>query len=642
MKSKHRISSVSQEVILEENDDVKELMNSPPTKLRTASSAGSQQTSKMPSVEVSKIYSDCVKLSTEDKITSKNAWQLSLVDYIEDVISSTVNSGDFNIASATLDASVKIYSHRVDSVHNQTCKLLSGLSRSKSGYDENGEDESDDDANEKSKPGASHSDDEEGGESQRPKKRAKMSFTDTLEESFGALNLKKVESSFDVDPLFARMSKMFDAAGAHGMLLVNLPMTHSGTVMFDSSTLFFDRNPNFASTGDFHGSQNVAVRHPKMSTASRDEDDAAVEDPRSSDSKSPVFAPSTAHGGSDSVITGVDTEPKLIAAPEFGFEDDVASVASDHEDNEEAVVGMNDDRDGRGQSYGDEELGFGASGDSVPADNAGSAEDPMNVVFSFMGSKSDQHWKFRRSQRAAAQRGEREGMEAPKTDVPKPKKLKKKYCIDFSVSVSQAELQKMFSQPRSAKTLLASFAEELLLLPEKSDFEDESLTRLFLKPKLSLHSRQQLSVQGGSHGAIALEDEGSDVDAEGFGMDDDFAVPASASSFSSPLQNEEPQSDLPLKDMDAVDDSLVPVPESVQVESVTFDTTARVVDVKSLKEKIWKSVSKKEDLLFSDLPQTSFSPNESIALRFICLLHLANEHGLRLEGVGMEDIQVHR
>jgi condensin complex subunit 2 len=73
---------------------------------------------------------------TIQKINQKNTWSLKLIDYIDDVIahqeqqnSDSVVGTNFQVVSCTLDASVKIYSHRVDSVHTAAYQMLGGLAR---------------------------------------------------------------------------------------------------------------------------------------------------------------------------------------------------------------------------------------------------------------------------------------------------------------------------------------------------------------------------------------------------------------------------------------------------------------------------------------------------------------------------------
>jgi len=48
---------------------------------------------------------------------------------VQQTTNGDVSMTNFQVASCTLDASVKIYSCRVDSVHNETFKVLGGLSR---------------------------------------------------------------------------------------------------------------------------------------------------------------------------------------------------------------------------------------------------------------------------------------------------------------------------------------------------------------------------------------------------------------------------------------------------------------------------------------------------------------------------------
>ena len=75
------------------------------------------------------LYGDCIKLANENKITQKNAWTMNLLDHIRGLTGSGSET-DFVTAGCTLDAAGKIYSCRVDSVHNETFRVCTGLSRS--------------------------------------------------------------------------------------------------------------------------------------------------------------------------------------------------------------------------------------------------------------------------------------------------------------------------------------------------------------------------------------------------------------------------------------------------------------------------------------------------------------------------------
>ncbi|XLR14255.1 hypothetical protein S83_042193, partial [Arachis hypogaea] len=61
-------------------------------------------------------------------INQKNTWELNLIDHITDIIKAGEEDGyvetNFQKASCTLEAGVKIYSLRVDSVHSEAYKVL--------------------------------------------------------------------------------------------------------------------------------------------------------------------------------------------------------------------------------------------------------------------------------------------------------------------------------------------------------------------------------------------------------------------------------------------------------------------------------------------------------------------------------------
>lgn len=106
-------------------------------------------------------FEEWMKMATDNKINAANSWNFALIDYFHDM--SLLKEGDgvnFQKASCTLDGCVKIYTSRVDSVANETGKLLSGLADSGGGKkgkgdregggdgDDNGDGESGDDADE--------------------------------------------------------------------------------------------------------------------------------------------------------------------------------------------------------------------------------------------------------------------------------------------------------------------------------------------------------------------------------------------------------------------------------------------------------------------------------------------------------------
>ncbi len=116
-------------------------------------------------------------------------------------------------ASCTLDASVKIYSNRVDDTYTSSHRILESLSR-------NGTSNNPADADE-------DNDVEEGDNTEGPRKRGtktstRLNIATTIERNVSALNAVKLENDVAVDPMFHKISKAFDEGGAKGMLMNNL------------------------------------------------------------------------------------------------------------------------------------------------------------------------------------------------------------------------------------------------------------------------------------------------------------------------------------------------------------------------------------------------------------------------------------
>ncbi|KAK9938616.1 hypothetical protein M0R45_015342 [Rubus argutus] len=178
--------------------------------------------------QVVELFQRCIKLASENKINQKNSWELKLIDHLSDIIK--VEAGNdsetnFQKASCTLEAGVKIYSVRVDSVHAEAYKVLGRINRA--GLEDDQETIMED------------GNVNDGQDKSRCKKEPerKISPLSTLEASFEALNLKKFDVAFVVDPLYHQTSAQFDEGGAKGLLLNNLGIYGGCQVLFDSSEI---------------------------------------------------------------------------------------------------------------------------------------------------------------------------------------------------------------------------------------------------------------------------------------------------------------------------------------------------------------------------------------------------------------------
>jgi len=195
-------------------------------------------------------------MNAENKINAGNSWGLKLIENMDKFIEEDGNEAggeanneksareefkaarkmkskdekgrvNFTKASCTLDASVKIYSYRVDDVHLSSYRVLANLNRT--------DNKKDSQANNGGLDGDGVG--EEGGVGAKAVKRrtGPKGPTETLESNMANINMSKLDSAYDIDPLFHKMSKSFDEGGAKGLLLGNLGVSQHGChIVFDS------------------------------------------------------------------------------------------------------------------------------------------------------------------------------------------------------------------------------------------------------------------------------------------------------------------------------------------------------------------------------------------------------------------------
>jgi len=200
--------------------------------------------------QLTEIYNRAVRLNAENRINGQNTWGLNLIDNMERILHSKEDEGNddgaasktgndsastgnrkigkndvnFTKASCTLDASIKIYSYRVDDVHLSSYKVLANMNRTTSSSSKNKNNDDDPSKSSSSK----HSKDSSNNSALLQGGEHTLSPPSTL-------NINGLDLTYDVDPLFHKMSKSFDEGGARGLLLNNLSVgRHGCSIQFDS------------------------------------------------------------------------------------------------------------------------------------------------------------------------------------------------------------------------------------------------------------------------------------------------------------------------------------------------------------------------------------------------------------------------
>jgi len=183
------------------------------------------------------LYTETLQLNNENKISSKNAFELKLIDHMDKICDTFMSGGKvrvgddgtsrlsvggggpgesaeehrFHEASCTIEASAKIYACRVDVVHNNTYKVLGGLSMNE--FEDEGA------VGEDGKPGNS--------------KRRRIVGVNTLEKNEANITQTHIDADEQNDPMFRRMAQAFDAGGAKGLLLSHLPIAEDLSLTFN-------------------------------------------------------------------------------------------------------------------------------------------------------------------------------------------------------------------------------------------------------------------------------------------------------------------------------------------------------------------------------------------------------------------------
>ncbi|GFY99154.1 hypothetical protein Acr_13g0005550 [Actinidia rufa] len=586
--------------------------------------------------QILELFQNCIKLASENKINQKNTWDLGLIDHLCDIIKVEEEDDvetNFQKASCTLEAGVKIYSMRVDSVHSEAYKVLGGINRV---GQENELDNVGEDANENSG--------QQEGNSKKEQER-KVSPLSTLESSFEALNVKKFDVAFAVDPLYHQTSAQFDEGGAKGLLLNNLGVYGTCRVFFDSlevpgKCLSSINHQDKLDTIDISFAKEYIERM-VLNMHKKDEISPTLSDivdQFNKNSRRPSDTFSSGQKPAEQVYE--DCNNSNNAELDGDAFDNCGSWAFDHDDQASVVGDDSYAGDPILPSHHQENEQF----DFHEPDVDSGFEKVDGYLFLSLGFTSKQnawagpdHWKYRKvkgSQDAPAENG------SPlTTKKPRNKKLAE-VDVDFSKALED-EMSDIFAPPKNPKSLLlpANRAPCSNTLPEDCHYQPEDLVKLFLLPNVMCLGRrgrkssEEWSQQRDDYGPLPTWDD--------------------ENVFGGPFDDGDVHSD--------VEDSntLVSQPRQVNKIEVQYDKASKQVDVQALKETLWDhireftqmSVQGQEEAVSFKHVLASF-PRECMAaatlqdlsphLCFICLLHLANEHGLSVRGcANLDDLTIH-
>ncbi|XP_036608055.1 condensin complex subunit 2 isoform X2 [Trichosurus vulpecula] len=589
---------------------------------------------KFTNTQIADHYSTCIKLSTENKITTKNAFGLHLIDFMTEILQEKDSEvTNFKVAAGTLDASTKIYAVRVDAVHADVYRVLGGLG--------------------KSAPSAEGADSQEadGGPAapgtikkvQKPKKKHQGK---TIEQNLNNINVSEADRKYEIDPMFQKTAASFDECSTAGVFLSSLHCSdYRSELLFHSDV----RPLSTAEPLEFPALGSVEVADLKSALLQ------CVEERQ--------ICPSLAEFQFSKWDNDALTESLSVLVDKFKKSDQVFDINSEIEDsdNEEcAGVPVEDDFDAdiHDQTAGGDRE-FRSCQKSSEFQN--SRQEVISLgdgdigtmclhlsmkpgEYSYFSPRTmsmwagPDHWRFKPHRK-----------QDPNSQQEKKKKTTKKvFEINFEEEMDfNAHFRKTRAATTLAKSTLDNQSKKATTLPSDFHYEIENIVQLNLKPGNKL--RKMASQSASSEQDDEIEEY-------------DYNNPNDTSEFCPAVPDNENDADENGLDNPIYGElKLVAEPQKVNKIEIHYAKTAKKMDMKRLKQSMWnlltdgqekEAVAENEtepkgnlnmvpdEKIFSDLTKDLLknlpplmAQNLSVPLAFACLLHLANEKNLTLKVV---------
>nr|XP_033803511.1 condensin complex subunit 2 [Geotrypetes seraphini]XP_033803512.1 condensin complex subunit 2 [Geotrypetes seraphini] len=611
---------------------------------------------KLNNIQIADHYSTCIKLSTENKITTKNAFGLHLIDYMTEILKQKDSElTNFKVAAGTLDASTKIYAVRVDAVHADVYRVLGGLGKD-------------------SQPAASELQDSKDPDSsgdpentKKVKKKQKCSYK-TIEQNLNNINRSENNSKSEIDPMFQKTAAAFDESRTVGVFLSTMhcndyynellfdfdviplssskpkdpptPVLLEVTDVKDALLKCAEKRPICPSLAGFHFTRWEINAH----------DDTASSLLNKFKQSSQVF---DIHTEPENEEDGENTHFKDDFDADV-FDEMEAGDLGDFREQREACRIQRENISRQVIPLGDADIGTMCLHLS---------EKPWEYSYFSPRAMSmwagPEHWHFRHHQKKD---------DHSEKNI-KTKKAKKIFELNFEEDI---DFDIHFQETRVATTLskitLDSQNKKSTTLPADFNYHPDNIIQLSLKPSNRLKKMAVQSELSQNDGGIREYDYSNPNDTSNYcpGLqaadsdDDDFQGTDGMFELTANPESECRQnvgSNI-FNITTYGEDNLVDEPQKVNKIELHYAKTAKKMDMKRLKRSMWSLLTDEQEKqtenetevlknervmderafsgitrqLLNRLPSV-MAQNLSVPLAFACLLHLANEKNLKLKSV---------
>uniref|UniRef100_UPI00398F266A condensin complex subunit 2 isoform X2 n=1 Tax=Pristiophorus japonicus TaxID=55135 RepID=UPI00398F266A len=608
---------------------------------------------KLSNNQISEHYSTCIKLCSENKITTKNAFGLHLIDYMADLLKEKESElTSFKMAAGTLDASTKIYAVRVDAVHSDVFRILGGLGKNSE------------------EPGAElnpDSTDAENAKGSQKQHRKKHSYK-TIEQNLSNITYGASDMKCEIDPMFQKAASMFDECSTVGVFMVNLQTYgHSAQLLFDSDVKLIQTGPapelppighvEISDLGALQQSLEDKIICPSFEDFQFTKWDSEAHD-QAVTSMMEKFKKS-------SHLFDINAEPEFADNQPGDRDARVDDFDGDACDDDGYLADEQQEASMFGNGHGGKEV---IPLTDVDFDSLCVQLSNQPGEYSYFSPRimkmwaGPNHWRFKAQHKEA------------NMDKNKKKQAKKIFEIDFDGDIN---LETYFRETRTATTIskaaLDRHNRKLTTLPTDFHYNPDNITCLFLKPSVTIKRIVKESINSDQDERIGEYDYNNPNDTSNFcprvqidSDDEHDGFVAANDSFA--MEQDENGLALDGKGLNITTyggENLVAEPQKVNKILLNYSKTAKKMDVKRLKQNMWDllvgnthipdgtnrvaeelkisamTVKGQQSFtiitknLLERLPST-MANNLSVPMAFACLLHLANEKNLEI--IGKEDL----
>ncbi|NWI24375.1 CND2 protein, partial [Sula dactylatra] len=610
--------------------------------------------------QISDHYSTCIKLSTENKITMKNAFGLHLIDYMMDILKQKDSEvTNFKIAAGTLDASAKIYAMRVDVVHTDTYKVLGGLNKESAptkNADSPGEDSPASDA------------------VKTVQKKKKHSFK-TIEQNLNNINVSESNRRCEVDPMFQKTAASFDECSTAGIFLTRLhTQSYHSELLFDSKIVPLSSSETLT----LPNSDPLKVADLKSLLTQ-----CIEKRPICSSLAGFQFTQWDAESHDESVSALLDKFKKSDQVFDIN-----AEIDSDVEDCVPTLPGDNFNSDSPRSAVVDKIGEFtenlNSFGTALNSKSTGAVPFGVGDIgtmclhlstkpgeYSYFSPRTlsmwagPEHWRFRPRHKLDAD---------SEKETKKKWSSKKAFEMNFDENIDfEAYFCKTKASITLAKSTLESQNVKSTTLPADFNYDPNNIFQLFLKPAVKLCRMPEPRSLLNHEDEIGEYNYNNPNDTSNFcpalqaaDSDDDndpvqFMGQMGEFNLTTHPEGQDTELNRVAGDVNITaygELNLIAEPEKVNKVAIQYAKTAKKMDMKRLKKDMWDLLAdrqkkqtevedaEQEDVsvvtgekVFSDITKellhrlpSVMASNLSVPLAFACLLHLANEKNLKLEG----------